>query len=512
MLRLIIALLGLCLVLASFLLLGWQFGYLALILLLLWGIWQAPLKYRRHLVLGYLVFVIALLSSTAIHTFWVRNLAIQQTIRRVAILELAAGGAVKLAFWALLLGLLLGLALVWAGLQAVLFVSSEFVLNLTTGLKISRTEAMSYLLDLFLQRQMPSLIIEEGRIVTESRPGLLGRLGGPGLLIVRAGNAVVMETADGAYQVVGAGVSTMGRFEKIKQIVDLRLQEDTAVVKDALTKDRISLTIQLGFSFQIEPKSDADARPAALEEHKHVEGILADTYPVYKESVFRAVYNAPKDGWQKETCSALMAILRDVIFERNLDDLYDYPVSLLTENRYPSGRAEQKPLVIIKLEEAVQTRLAAAALNWGVKINHVDIATMEMPAEIRQMVLAWWQQKWETAIARQEAEKEADVLLRKAGGRRDALIYESEGEAIARSAWLRQVIQALLGDNAQLDSKSAVELIGMLLGREKAARALGSGQIAKPEPSASQGKGETVAQPNEAAANSETPSKQAKEG
>jgi regulator of protease activity HflC (stomatin/prohibitin superfamily) len=507
MLRLITALLGICLVLTAFLFLGWQFGYLALLLLLFWGIWQAPLKYRRRLVLAYLVFVIALLSSTAIHTFWVRSPVIQQTIRRVAVLRLVAGSNVQLAFWALLLGLSLGAALVWAGLQAVLFVSSEFVLGLTTGLKISRTEAMRYLLDLFLQRQMPSLIIEEGRIVTESRPGLLGRLGGPGLLIVRTGNAVVIETADGGYQVFGAGTSTMGRFEKIKQIVDLRPQEDTAVVKDALTKDRIPLAIQLGFSFQIEPQSDTDARPAALEERKHVEGVLADTYPVYKESVFKAVYNAPKEGWQKETCSALMAAVRDVIFERNLDDLYDYPVSLLTETRYPSGRAEQKPLVITKLEEAVQTRLAAAALNWGVKINHVDIATLEMPAEVRQMVLAWWQKKWETAIAKQEADRDADIMMQRAAGRRDALIFESEGEAIARSNWLRQVIQVLLGDNAQLDSQSAVELIGMLLGREKAARALGSGQIAKLEQSVGQLKGEITAKPSEAIANLPSPNR-----
>jgi hypothetical protein len=512
MLRLVTVLLGLCLLLASFLFLGWQFGYLALILLLLWAVWQASLKYRRRLVLGYLVFVIALLSSTFIHTFWVRNLVIEQTIRRVAVLRLMAGSNIQLAFWAILLGLALGLALVWAGLQAVLFVSSEFVLGLTDGLKISRAEAMRYLLDLLLQRQMPSLMIDEGRIVTESKPGLLGRLGGPGLLIVRQGNAVVVETVDGAYQVLGAGASTMGRFEKIKQIVDLRPQEDTAVVKDALTKDRISLVIQLGFSFQIEPKSDTDVRPAALEERKHVEGVLTDTYPVYKESVFKAVYNAPKEGWQKETCAALIAAVRDVIFERNLDDLYDYPVSLLIENRYPSGRADQKPLVISKLEEAVQAKLEAAAVNWGVKINHVDIATMEMPAEIRQMVLAWWQKKWETAIAKQEADGEADIMMQQAAGRRDALIFESEGEAIARSNWLRQVIQALLGDNAQLDSQSAVELIGMLLGREKVARALAGGQIVKLEQVPSQGKGETSAKPNEVATASGTSPNHAKEG
>ena len=511
MLRLVTVLLGLCLVLASFLFLGWQFGYLALILFLLWGIWQAPPKYRRRLVLAYLVFVIALLSSTMIHTFWARSPAIQQTIRRVAILRLVAGGNIQLAFWALLLGLLLGLALVWAGLQAALFISSEFVLNLSDGLKISRAEARRYLLDLFLQRQMPSLIIDEGRIVTESRPGLLGRLGGPGLLIVRTGNAVVIENVEGAYQVLGAGTSTIGRFEKVKQIVDLRPQEDTAVVKDALTKDRIPLTVQLTFSFQIEPKSDTDVRPAALEERKHVEGVLADTYPVYKESIFKAVYNAPKEGWQRETCSALMAAMRDVIFQRNLDDLYDYPVSLLTENRYPSGRADQKPLVITRLEEAVLGQLAAAAVNWGVKINRVDIATMEMPAEIRQMVLAWWQKKWETAIAKQEADKEADVMMQKAAGRRDALIYESEGEAIARSTWLRHVIQVLLGDNVQLDSRSAVELIGVLLGREKAAHALASGQLATTDQAPAEGKAETDAKSGEPNAGTKSPA-QAKEG
>ncbi len=98
------------------------------------------------------------------------------------------------------------------------------------------------------------------------------------------------------------------------------------------------------------------------------------------------------------------------------------------------------------------------------------------------MVLAWWQKKWETEIAKQDADKEVKVLLQRAAGRRDAMIFESEGEAIAKAEWLRHMLQVLLKDSQQLDAKSAVELLVQLLAQESVTKALAGGQLSLPKP------------------------------
>ena len=370
----------------------WPLGYLALLIYAYWLVRQVP-RFRRHFTLGYAVFAIMLLSSTLLHTLLMRNQAVQTLIQRSRPLELLAGGPYRLAFWAILAGLALGVLLVWIALQAIVGISSEFILRLNSGLGLSPEDAQRYLLDLTLERHGPSITVENGQVVAESPPGILGRSGGPGLIMVRPGNAVVLEAPDGSNQVLGPGTGMARPFEKVKQVVDLRPRTRTVRVKDAPTRDQIRLTFHMSLTIQIEPKADTDARPDAFLASRRFDHIIDGAYPVYAESVYRAVYKASREGWEQDTVNALTIALRDVIAEYDLDRLL-----------YASDMGAN-PVLLSELEEQVEKRLEKRALAWGVKINKVDILTVEMPPDIWRIILAWWQKKWETRIAHEEADR-----------------------------------------------------------------------------------------------------------
>jgi len=419
MLKWLLGIFGLVLV-VLFWRLSWQLGYLVLILYLLWVVLQMPSKLKRRLLLAYFAFSVALISSTYLHTTWVRSESLQRAVNRSVILRALAGSSPKLAFWAVLVGLVIGAASVWGMLEAVLYISSEFVLNLSTGIKVTRKEARQHLLDLLLQRQRSSMIAEDGQLVVKSPAGLVKHLGGPGLIVVRPGNAVVLESVEGVSRILGPGADKLQPFEKVKEVVDLRPQEEEVTLSDILTKDQIPLTLHINISFQIEPRADTEARPEFLTERKHFDQTIAGTYPVYQETVFKAAYRVSKGGWRKATISALALALRDVVSGYNLDDLFEYPKVALAQDIADSD------LVISTLGPQVQTELTERAQAWGIRVNHVDIVRVEMPEEIRETILTRWRKKWEAEIAEYDAAKEAAGWEKQLEIRRDALTIESD--------------------------------------------------------------------------------------
>lgn len=428
MLKLLTGILGLALV-VLFWQLGWQFGYLALILYVLWAIRQMPTKFHRRLMLAYPVFVVTLFSSTLMHGAWVRSDALQRRIQQSALLRALAGDAYRQAFWATLLGLGLGVAVVWAAFQALLYISAEYVLDLSQGLKLSRAEAMRYLRDLFLGRKKPSVTVDDGKIVGETGPGVASRIGGPAMLIVRPGNAVVLESGEGVSRIVGSGCEEMKPSEKIKLAVPLGPQEESVPIPHVLTKDRIPLDFEVNVSFQIEPRADTDKRPETFAERKRFDQVVDNVYPVYQESVYKAAYKASKGDWRKATCDALQGTFRDVLARHNLDEIYDYPVATGDDLQAVAARQRKKPLMLSDLEKTIQREAAKTAVAWGVRVNRVEITSVRMPEEIWEKLLAWWQTKIEVKIALQEAEREAAVLEKRLEYKKREAELEVEKEA-----------------------------------------------------------------------------------
>lgn len=134
-----------------------------------------------------------------------------------------------LAPWVLLLGLIL------AGVSYV---------QITFGLSSLNT-AFNYFLACMFGMQFPVLVISDGKAQTgEGEEHLILKIGGPGYLVVQAGNAVLLEDLSGKVRVVGAGRHFITRLESVKEIASLEERFAHIEKLSATTKDGIEIVVR----------------------------------------------------------------------------------------------------------------------------------------------------------------------------------------------------------------------------------------------------------------------------
>lgn len=68
----------------------------------------------------------------------------------------------------------------------------------------------------------PFVIVRDGKVVAGGGNDPVARIGGPGLLVVYTDSAVLLERAGQLTRVVGPGVAPLRRFEKVRDVIDLR--------------------------------------------------------------------------------------------------------------------------------------------------------------------------------------------------------------------------------------------------------------------------------------------------
>ena len=347
---------------------------------------------------------------------------------------LLEGQAARIIFSGLV-GLLGALLVIGIPLLIVLWPSSEYVLALHEVDGIKRWDALRLLWSLVMGTQLPWQVVEDGEVKQTKPEGILDKIGGPGVVVIKPGNAVVFERKGKVTRIEGPGVVLTKRFEKAKHVIDLRPQWATVKAENVLTKDRVPLTIELGVGYRIELKKDTDER---LESVLETDGEaftreIGEVYRVYEETVRKAAYNVTAAGWQTTTREAAKTFLRDIVATCNFDDIFVLNGTELEENK----RA------IYKIEEAVKKKLAKAAVNWGVKITTIDIENIEMPKEAKEQLLAWWEAEWKRRIAIKEARTERRALIERAEGRALAVEKFEKIKAEARQKMINQLLNAI---------------------------------------------------------------------
>jgi regulator of protease activity HflC (stomatin/prohibitin superfamily) len=435
----------------------WKAGYAALIVLPPVVIVQLPKKWHRIAWTLYLVFVIALLSGTAIQSRLEAIATSGDPARRNLLIRLLLGGSPDYRITvSILLGLLSGILVVGIPLLSVMLVSSEFILALHEVFGVDRGTALRYLWSLIMGINLPWEIVEDGEVKRTKPPGVLDIIGGPGVVVIRPGNAAVFEWGGKVTKIEGPGVFKTKAFERIKKVVDLRPLWHEVKVEKVLTQDRVPLTFIVNVGYQVEPKAETEKRGGVQPSIPEAEGVIEGVHPVYKESVYRAVYRIDPASPEEAVKGILDAYLRDEVFKYNLDALYDYSVA-----DGPRTRGN----VIAAIEEAIEPRMQDTLKEWGLKLLGVDIATIEMPEDIKAKVVEWWKTAWER-----------ERMVAQAEGQRRAMIERGTGQAVALEAvegkkdevrerlarQLMDIVRAVAGAGVQLDSSVAVRLIGVL--------------------------------------------------
>ncbi len=331
-------------------------------------------------------------------------------ILRATPLRFIVSGPEAIAFWPVVIGLI-------AGFLAPLLIISIYVLlnidQLTSFTSLEAKEARRVLISILLNVNYPYMVIKDGEEKETKPQGILSRLGGPGLVIIHPNSAVVFERGDKLTKVELGGFVTTERFERPGKIIDLRPQSANQLVEDVLTKDGVPLKIELRIFYQI---------------RRQGEQILSEPYPVQKRDVFKAAYNV--NDWKAATEFLGYDILRDVVAELNLDEVYEV------------DPRTGKPIARASIKKEVMDRLNKMTLTWGTEITWVDIGKIEMPEEAREQLLEKWTSKAkaetlgviETAKARAESQMIAAVgeALKVAGASAPALVLLRFFEAMKK--------------------------------------------------------------------------------
>src|SRR3990170_3361040 len=163
------------------------------------------------------------------------------------------------------------------------------------------------------------LIITDGKSeIKHEDINLLDIIGGPGLVQIRPGNAVIFERLKEPADVNFKGVYFMNRFEKVKEIIDLKDQEDTIDQIESMTKDGIKVNIRhvkIRYRLKVNPMF-------GLFDPKKLE----NPYPYSIDSVRKLTYNRVvgidgKMSWGHAVRIVLSRKINEYMSAHNIDQI-----------------------------------------------------------------------------------------------------------------------------------------------------------------------------------------------
>ena len=262
---------------------------------------------------------------------------------------------------------------------SVFFLCSEIILVSHGG---GRWESFAYLVNsLLLARAGAIEIVNRGELMTIRSRGLLAPFKVVGYVIIYHGNAVIFERFGRLSQVAGPGLVVKRSFETVRAVVDLSMQVEERR-QTLVTRDGIPLTTYVKILFQI----DSGGRVPTPD----------DMFPLSEPVVLNAVYLVP--DWKAYTIETALALLRDIICTRYLDEIY---APLKKGSRKRAGPETHAQL----LQDNLQTSLSATAIAWGVRIHRVELG-IAAPREIEEQALAFEKARKEEELENQRSRAE----------------------------------------------------------------------------------------------------------
>jgi uncharacterized membrane protein YccF (DUF307 family) len=218
-------------------------------LLLGWLVFVLVLLNPDHRKFGMFLFanvVLAIVIGAFVQGQLTGNARIVRAVQDSALLNFFLGGIAEGLLWSIVMGVIGALLVTGLPLLTVSYASAVYVLALHEVDGVNRWDALRYVLTLILGINLPFMVVENGQALVTKEARKIGVIGGPGELIIKQGNVVVLERAAKISRVVNAGIVKLKRKEMIRNIFVLTRQSNSKEIEHVLTKDRIPLTITIG--------------------------------------------------------------------------------------------------------------------------------------------------------------------------------------------------------------------------------------------------------------------------
>jgi hypothetical protein len=277
----------------------------------------------------------------------------------------------------------------------------------------------------------PHMTVSHGKIAKEEGEELvLERIGGPGYVTVRLGNAVLFEGQDAPTSIQGKGYHFIPRFETVQPIA-LEPQYGEIDKLTAMTRDGFYVQVQnTRFRFRL------SADPA--------ERSKENPYPYSKDAIFDMVYNRTVSekglsDWVSGVTSDVRKVLAGYINRHTLDQL------TAPEESGADPRGEIRT-------ELFSTTMTEKIHGRGAELLWVDIGNFIVGDEkVEKQRLSTWQAKWM-----------GDVRLSQSYGDAQRLAYQEIGRAEAQAEILISIMHALSDVNLKGGTQQTVRNVFLI--------------------------------------------------
>ncbi|MBM3175604.1 MAG: SPFH domain-containing protein [Chloroflexi bacterium] len=306
--------------------------------------------------------------------------------------------------WSMILAVLIAVVVALAVLLPVGYFGSRVMYGEYEQYQGHEWEAIQSAIGVVLGINKGVWLVKEGKTKVLHPPaGGLARFGGPGVLIVQEGHAVILEKNGRLSRVVGRGLTWLKPFERVSMAVDLQVKSDKIVVNDVATKDQVLIK---EFVFWIFSKVDAG------EESKQNPNGL---FPFNEENILKNIWNAAGSDWRGGVRAVAETAARDVIGRYELEKIL--PI------------ADQPR---IEFKDALRKEINRVAKGFmGVDVIVVDIGAIKVPEDAEKTLLERQLASWELQILEKRAEAERLQLLRRGEGEAWAIRAVEEAKRIS---------------------------------------------------------------------------------
>ena len=281
-------------------------------------------------------------------------------------------------------------------------------------------QASQYLGALLFAIRYPRLTVDDGEAqVAPGEINLVKHIGGPGYLIVRSGNVVLLEGVDGAPRVCSTGTNFVTRREKIREIIRLEDKHGYIEKVETFTKDGIYVRVRdLHYRYRLRTGRSVSEQARQRRDDPQPFSFKAVLDMVYQ----RSVSSEGVTPWHDLVNIAVDSAVTDYIRSHRFDEITtprfedDDPREEITDRFYA---------------ESLKNRLEGV----GAELLWADMGHFEAVDErVDEQFVETWGAKW-LGIAN----------VKRAFGEAQRTSYLELGRAEAQAEMLLSIIDALDG-------------------------------------------------------------------
>jgi len=235
--------------------------------------------------------------------------------------------------------------------------------------------------------------------------------GGPGKLIIFDGFAAYLERGNKFSRVVGPSSPPpfLERFERIKEIVDLRPQTKSGYV-EPWTKDGIHIKLKLDIEVQIDASAEASEKFTNL---RYPFDPLAVKAAVEYTSVRLIGDKLEEQTWLDGAWGSITGAINAFVAGHALDELFVAPQS---ENHTNANHSNHETLE--NIEQIFSRRISDKVINDvrdrlhnnGIQVLNVQLTELEVPKEVLELRTKYWEIARDKVSAQRSSRAEAERI------------------------------------------------------------------------------------------------------